>query len=142
VRFERTSIIPSIRLNGDLVPIVFKGTLNGEFFAEYIAQCLAPTLRKGDVAIMDNLSSHKVDGALDPITEKGASVLFLPPYSPDFNPIEESLSKMKSVLKKLKPRTYEELELALIIALDSFALSDIKGWFEDCGYLPNNSADK
>ena len=95
VRFERTSIISSIRLNGDLTPIMFKGTLNGEFFAEYIAQCLAPKLKKGDIVILDNLSSHKVCDALEPITEKEASVLFLPAYSPDFNPIEESWSKIE-----------------------------------------------
>ena len=139
VRFERTSIISSIRLDGDSSPIIFKGTLNGNLFKQYVAECLAPTLKEGDIVILDNLSSHKVAGALDPITAKGASFMFLPPYSPDLNPIEGSWSKMKSMLRQLKPRTFDELVLALKIALESFELSDIKGWFKNCGYLETNS---
>lgn len=137
VRFERTSIISSIRLSGHTAPLIFKGTLNGEFFSAYIKQCLAPTLKEGDVVIMDNCSSHKVKGVLQPIFDMKASVLFLPPYSPDFNPIEMSWSKMKSILRKLKPRTYDELIQALQIALNSFTSEDIKNWFEHDGYFIN-----
>lgn len=137
VRFERTSIISTIRLNGDTAPLIFKGTLNGEFFGIYIKQSLAPTLKEGDIVIMDNCSSHKVKGILQPIFDMKASVLFLPPYSPDFNPIEMSWSKMKSVLRKLKPRTYDELIAALQIALDSFTAQDIKHWFKHDGYFIN-----
>lgn len=138
VRFERTSIISTIRLNSQQAPLVFKGTLNGVVFRAYAEQILAPTLQPGDIVIMDNGSSHKVSGALDPIYAAGASVLFLPPYSPDFNPIELSWSKMKSVLRKLKPRTYDELMLALEIALNSFTLEDIQNWFQHDGYFIHN----
>jgi transposase len=107
-RFERTSVISSIRLDGTQVPFMFKGTLDGELFKAYVKEALSPTLKRGDIVIMDNLPSHKVKGALDPIYEKGAEVVFLPPYSPDLNPIEMSWSKMKSVLRKLKAATYDE----------------------------------
>lgn len=137
IRFERTSIVSSIRLNGDTAPLIFKGTLNGEFFGTYIKQCLAPTLREGDIVIMDNCSSHKVKGIFQPIFDMKASVLFLPPYSPDFNPIEMSWSKMKSVLRKLKPRAYDELIAALQIALNSFSLDDISNWLSHDGYIVN-----
>ena len=134
VRFERTSIISSLRFNGDSVPLIFKGTLNGELFKHYITKCLVPTVNAGDIVILDNLTSHKVKGLLDPLIEKGATILFLPPYSPDFNPIELSWSKMKSILRKLKPRTYDDLVAALQIALDSFTLQDIENWFAHDGY--------
>jgi transposase len=83
VRFERTSIISTISLDGRQAPLMFKGTLNGELFVEYVKEILAPMLREGDVVILDNLTAHKVKNALKPIYQKGASVLFLPPYSPD-----------------------------------------------------------
>jgi transposase len=137
VRFKRTSIISSIRLDGTQVPFMFKGTLDGELFKTYIKEALSPTLQKNDIVIMDNLSSHKVSGVLDPIYEKGATVLFLPPYSPDLNPIEMSWSKMKSDLRKLKATTYDELEQHMKIALDSFTKSDITNWFLHDGYNAN-----
>lgn len=138
VRFERTSIISTIRLNREQAPLIFKGTLNGILFAAYVERILAPTLEAGDIVIMDNGSSHKVSGVLDPIYRAGASVLFLPPYSPDFNPIEMSWSKMKSILRKLKPRTYDELVAALQIALNSFSVEDILNWFQHDGYFIHN----
>ena len=105
VRFERTSILSSVRANGDIVPLIFEGSLNGDIFKEYIAQCLVTTLKKEDIVIMDNLSSHKVAGAIEPILAVGAKVLFLPPYNPDFNPIEMMWPKIKAYLKKAKART-------------------------------------
>jgi transposase len=137
VRFERTSIISSIRLDGTQAPFMYKGTLNGELFKGYINEVLSPTLKSGDVVIMDNLSSHKVSGVLDSIYEKNATVMFLPPYSPDLNPIEMSWSKMKSVLRKLKATTYDELTKDMRTALDSFTKSDIANWFSHDGYDAN-----
>lgn len=137
VRFERTSIISTIRLDGEQMPLVFKGGLTGDIFSVYVKEMLAPTLSNGDIVVMDNLPSHKVSGALAPIYEKGAHVLFLPPYSPDLNPIELSWAKMKAVLKKLKPRTEEELIPALQIALNSFTNEDIANWFKHDGYNLN-----
>ena len=134
VRFERTSIISTIRLNGDSNPLIFKGTLDGNLFKQYVEKMLAPSLNSGDILVLDNLSSHKISGALDPVFEKGASVLFLPPYSPDLNPIEESWSKMKSIVRKLKPRSLEQLEAALKVALCSFTEKDLESWFKNSGY--------
>jgi len=83
------------------------------------------------------LSVHKVSGALDPIILKGAKVVFLPPYNHDFNPIELAWSKMKSVLRKLKPRCFDELVLFMKEALDAITVSDILAWFRNCGYSFN-----
>jgi transposase len=137
VRFERTSILSTISFDGSSVPMIFKDTLNAELFSLYISQFLAPTLKCGDIVIMDNLSSHKVKGVLEPIYAAGASVLFLPPYSPDLNPIELSWSKLKAIVRKLKPRTYDELVEALKIALDSFSPDDMHNWFAHDGYEIN-----
>jgi len=130
VRFERTTILSSVRANGDMVPLVFDGSLNGDIFKEYIAKCLAPTLKEGDIVIMDN----KVAGVIDPIIAVGAKVLYLPPYSPDFNPIEMLWSKMKAYLRKAKARTKVLLEVAIAEALSSITVSDILAWFAENGY--------
>ena len=137
VRFERTSIIAALGLSGVSAPLAFKGTLNGEFFAGWVEQVLAPTLSVGDIVFLDNYSPHKVAGALDPIYEKGVTVVFLPEYSPDLNPIELMWSKVKSILRKLKPRTFDELIAALGQALDSVTYGDIVGWFKFAGYIVN-----
>ena len=134
VRFERTSILSSVRINGDMVPLVYDGALNGELFKAYITRCLVPTLSKGDIVIMDNLTSHKVAGVVDSITAVGATVVYLPAYSPDFNPIEMMWSKIKAYLKKVKARTKEALETAIAEALDRVTTSDILAWFAECGY--------
>lgn len=135
IRFERTSLISSIRLNGEQAPFMFKGSLNGEVFSIYIREILAPTLKEGDIVVIDNLSVHKVTGLLEPIYQKGATVMFLPPYSPDMNPIELSWSKLKSILRKLKPRSFDDLVIAMKIALESITESDIVGWFKHDGYV-------
>jgi len=133
-RFERTSILATVRLSGVNAPITFKGTLNGAIFALYVRYVLAPTLNVGDVVFLDNLSSHKVSGVLDPIFERGAYVWFLPKYSSDLNPIGLMWSKVKSVLRKFKARTFEELQKALKIAFSEITLSDIKNWYKHDGY--------
>lgn len=134
VRFERTSILSSVRLSGDLVPLVFEGSLNGELFREYVSKCLVPTLQEGDVVIMDNLTAHKVEGIADLILSAGAEVVYLPPYSPDLNPIEMMWSKIKAHLRKTKARTKQSLETAIGKALDFVSKSDIAGWFVKNGY--------
>jgi transposase len=96
------------------------------FFAAYVEQCLASMLSPNDIVVMDNLSSHKVKGVNHPILAKGATVLYLLPYSPDFNPIELSWSKMKSMLGKSKARTVEEMKETMKIALDCFTKFDIE----------------
>ena len=134
VRFERTSILSSIRANGDMVPLVFEGALNGELFKAYVTECLVPNLHEGDIVIMDNLTSHKVKGVVDPIIAAGARVIYLPPHSPDLNPIEMMWSKVKAYLRKVKARTKESLETAIAEALGYITKSDILAWFAENGY--------
>jgi transposase len=135
VRFERTSIISTMRLSGVNAPLTFKGTLNGEVFEYYVSEVLVPTLQVGDVVVvLDNLTAHKRAGVLDPIYARGASVLFLPQFSPDLNPIELMWSKLKAVLRKLKARTHEELQRALQQAFSRITKLDIKNWFTHDGY--------
>jgi transposase len=135
VRFERTSIMGAMGINGIIAPLTYKGTLNGEFFATYVRECLAPIMKSGDTLKLDNLSSHKVTDALKPLIDKGINVVFLPPYSHDFNPIEHAWSKIKAYLRKVKARTYADLYVAVGNALDTVSLEDIKGWIEHCGYV-------
>jgi transposase len=134
VRFERTTILSSVRANGEMVPCIFEGSLNGEIFIKYVSEFLAPTLKEGDVVVMDNLSSHKVSGAIEPIIAAGATVLYLPPYSPDINPIEMKWSKVKAYLRKAKARTKMLLDVAIAEALNSITVSDILAWFAENGY--------
>jgi transposase len=121
-------------LSGDLVPLVFKGALNGELFKEYVSKFLAPTLQKGDLVIMDNLSAHKVKGVTDLIKAVGADVVYLPPYSPDLNTIEMMWSKIKAHLRKTKARTKQSLDFAIGKALDLVSSADISGWLAKDGY--------
>jgi len=134
VRFERTSIMGAMGLNGIIAPLTYKGTLNGEFFGTYVGECLAPAMNAGDTLILDNLSAHKVTDALKPLYDKGINVIFLPPYSHDFNPIEHAWSKIKAYLRKIKARTFDELFCATGDALAMITDEDIRGWLRNCGY--------
>ena len=134
IRFERTTVLSSIRASGEMVPLIFEGAFDGELFGEYVAQCLASSLQPGDMVIMDNLSSHTVEGVIDPIIAAGATLLYLPPYIPDLNPIELMWSEIKAYLRKLKTRTKEALEQALVEALDCINQNDVLDWFAENGY--------
>jgi len=134
VRFARTSVLASVRLDGTIVPCVFDDALNGDLFREYVRVFLVPTLKLGDIVVLDNLSSHKVSGIAEMIQAAGAQVIFLPPYSPDLNPIELMWSKIKAILRKLKIRSRDLLEEAIVFALDSVSVSDISNWFAHDGY--------
>ena len=133
VRFERTSLIGALGLSGIIAPLTYKGTLNSWLFGEYVKQCLAPALKKGDILILDNASPHNPDWVLKPLIDKGINVVFLPPYSPDFNPIELAWSKIKAFLRKFKARTADDLVTAMGMALDTISDSDILGWVKHCG---------
>ena len=124
----------ALGLGGVVAPLAYKGTLDGGFFAGYVGEHLAPAMREGDSLILDNLSAHKVKGALKPLADKGVHVVFLPVYSQDFNPTEHAWSKVKACLRKLKARTAGELVPAMVVALDSITLEDCKGWIRHCGY--------
>lgn len=129
-----TTILSSVRADGTTVPMTFSGAVNRERFKEYLREYLAPTLREGDVVIMDNLPCHKVEGVKSIIEQAGATVLYLPPYSPDLNPIEMMWSKIKSFLRMLKARTLDALLAAIPLAFASVRVSDILGWFAASGY--------
>jgi transposase len=134
VRFERQSILSTIRLNGEQCPLVFEGTLNRFVFSEYIKTCLKPMLSEDDVLLLDNSSVHKSKLVLSTLEECGIKYMFLPPYSPDLNPIELLWAWMKSILKKLKARTRPKLEQAIKVALDALPIDFISHWFMHCGY--------
>ena len=113
--------------------------MNKELFAEYLRVQLAPTLQKGDIVVLDRSSVHTSKLVADTFEEYGIQYLFLPPYSPDFNPIELLWSKVKAILRKLKARTREKLDDAVVFALEAISLEDIASWFAHCHYPTDNS---
>jgi transposase len=133
----QTTTLAVIGLTGITAPLVLPGALNGNCFYGYIEQCVVPTLQPGDVLFMDNLSAHKVAGIKTLIEACGARLIYLPPYSPDFNPIELAWSKVKTILRRLKARTFPDLIEALKQALLAITPQDVQGWFAHCGYAIN-----
>ena len=132
--WQTTTMISSIRLDGSTACMVLEGTTDTESFRAYVEAVLVPTLRPGDRVVMDNLSPHKSDPTLALITQVGAEVLFLPAYSPDFNPIEKMWSKVKSLLRAAEARTPADLVHAIGQALAQVTPQDALGWFASCGY--------
>ncbi len=110
------------------------GATDKDIFREYVRCVLVPTLRVGDIVVLDNLSAHKDPQTQDPIEQAGAELRFLPPYSPDLNPIEKMWSKVKTFLRATKARTEEELYQAIRQALETVTPKDAEGWFRSCGY--------
>ena len=133
----QTTTLAVIGLTGITAPLVLPGAVNGTVFYGYLEQCVAPTLQPGDVLFMDNLSAHKVAGIEALIQARGAHLIYLPPYSPDFNPIELAWSKVKTILRRLKARTFPDLIEALKQALLAVTPQDARGWFAHCGYAIN-----
>lgn len=127
-------MISSIRLDGSTTCLAIEGATDTEVFHTYVQQILTPTLSPGDIVVMDNLAPHKSEPTLTLIAEAGATALFLPPYSPDFNPIEKMWSKVKQFLRSAEPRTREELFGAIAAALATITARDALGWFISCGY--------
>jgi len=118
---------------------VLEGALNQHSFALYISRILAPQLRRGDVLVLDNLRVHHLTGLREWLAQRGIEVLFLPPYSPDFTPIEQAWSKRKTKLRQAQARTREALEEALHLAIDWITSLDAKAWFNRCGYHVHRS---
>ena len=133
----RTTTLAVIGSTGITAPLVLSGAVNGNIFYGYIAQCVVPTLTPGDILFMDNLSAHKVAGIETLIEACGAHLIYLPPYSADFNPIELAWSKVKTSLRRLKARTFPDLIKALKQALLAITLQDVQEWFAHCGYAIN-----
>jgi transposase len=129
IRFERYSILSTVRANGDMIPLVFGGTLNGELFKKYIEKFVVPTLKPRDILALDNLSSHKVKGIAEMVENADVNVVYLPQYSPDLNPIETIWAEMKSVLRKLKARTFDAICDTVNIAIDSITEKHAIGHF-------------
>ena len=118
--WKTTTFVGALRLGGMTAPMVLDGPMNGPAFLAYVEQVLAPTLRRGDMVIMDNLPAHKVAGVRSAIVAKGARLRLLPPYSPDFNPIENAFSKLKALLRRAAARTIPDLWAAIADALPRF----------------------
>ena len=115
-------------------PLVIDGAMNGEIFRAYVEQILAPTLGPGDLVILDNLGSHKVAGVREAIEAKGARLLYLPPYSPDLNPIEPAFAKLKSLLRKAAARSVDTLWTAIADAIRNFTPQECANYFAHAGY--------
>ena len=127
-------MISSIRLDGSTACMAVNAATDTEVFHTYVEQVLLPTVRPGDLVVMDNLAPHKAEETLALIRGVGAEVLFLPAYSPDFNPIEKMWSKVKQSLRSAEARTEEELHQAIAAALQKVTAQDAANWFVSCGY--------
>lgn len=132
---ENKTVLAALTLAGVGPTLRFDGPMTTDRFEGYVCFVLAPTLRPGQIVVADNLRAHHSDRARAAIEASGAQLWFLPPYSPDFNPIEETFSKVKAFLRHAKARTDDALRAATWAALASITPSDIAGWFAHCGYL-------
>jgi transposase len=129
-----TTILGAMSLRGMIATMTVEAATDREIFLAYVEQVLCPALKPGDVVVMDNLSSHKVDGIRERIERAGAEVLYLPPYSPDLNPIEKAWAKLKQLLPAAKARTKEALDQAIADALNRISADNALAWFKHCKY--------
>jgi transposase len=133
--WRTSTFVAGLRMSGLSAPLVLDGAMNGEAFLAYVEQILAPTLAPGDIVIMDNLSSHKVAGVREAIEARGARALYLPPYSPDLNPIEQSFAKFKALIRKAATRSREALWNAIGQFLGRFTPQECANYFRNAGYV-------
>lgn len=131
---KSTTILSPIRLDGQLAFTTFQGGTTGDKFLTYLKDVLIPTLHPGDIVVMDNLRTHHIQAVSELLHGAGAQVLYLPPYSPDLNPIDKLWSKVKAVLRKLRVRSSNALDAAIRFALDQVSADDCAGWFSCAGY--------
>ncbi len=132
--WRTTTMISSVRLDGTSACMTIEGATNTEVFYAYVREVLVPSLRRGDIVILDNLGAHKNERTIALIKAAGAEVRFLPAYSPDLNPIEMMWSKVKALLRKAQARNHHDLLLAIASALNAVTPQDALGWFAACGY--------
>ena len=132
---KTTTLVAGLRMSGMIAPMVLDGPINGEWFEAYVGQVLVPELRHGDI-VMDNLSSHKRASVRGLIETAGATLLFLPPYSPDFNPIEKAFARLKAMLRKAAERTVSGLWDLIGKLVDIFQPTECANYFSSCGYDP------
>lgn len=128
------TFVAALRHNAITAPCVFDGPMDGASFLTYVEHFLAPTLRNGDIVLMDNLASHKVAGVKDAIEQAGATLRYLPAYSPDFNPIEQAFAKLKAALRKAAARTFDALIEAITQALADFTAQECANYIANSGY--------
>jgi transposase len=133
-RGANTTLLASMSLEGMGPCLAVEGATTAEVFEAYVEKVLAPSLRRGQIVVVDNLSAHKGERVRKLIEERGCQLLYLPPYSPDFNPIEEAFSKIKGLLRKAQARTREALIEALGVAISAVTARDARGFFEHGGY--------
>ena len=133
---KTTTFVAGLRRSGMIAPMVLDGPINGERFEAYVGQFLVPTLRPGDVVVMDNLGSHKRPSTRALIEAAGAKLVFLPPYSPDFNPIEKAFAKLKAMLRAAEQRTVSGLWDFIGLCVDLFKQDECRNYFIACGYDP------
>jgi transposase len=132
--WKTTTFIAGLRQSGIVAPLVLDGPITGPAFRAYVEQSLAPALESGDVVVLDNLAAHKVAGVRQAIAAAGASLLYLPPYSPDLNPIEQLFAKLKALLRKAAARTKDELWQAIGCLLATVPPSECANYLTHCGY--------
>jgi transposase len=129
-----TTVIAALRAEGIVAPLVFDGAIDGPAFLAYVEQMLAPALRPGDVLVMDNLGSHKVAGVREAVEAAGAMLLYLPPYSPDLNPVEQVFAKLKALLRSEAARTVEALWTTVGRLIARFPAAECARYLAHCGY--------
>lgn len=134
---DSETLMAGIGLRGILAPMLLHGSLTSAVFEEYVEEFVAPQLCAGDVIVLDNLGAHRNEGARKIVESRGASLLFLPPYSPDLNPIELAWSKVKTLVRGTCARTLDELVDAVAASLRTLLPRDIRGWIRHCGYPIN-----
>jgi transposase len=139
-RGKNTTLIASLSFEGMGESMIIEGGANATAFECYVEEVLAPSLTAGQIVIMDNLAAHKGKKVEQLIQARGCQLLFLPTYSPDFSPIEETFSKLKACLRRTGARTREALQEAVIQALATITAQDAQGWFGHCGYFPADPA--
>ena len=132
--WKTSTFVAALRSDGIVAPFVIDGAINGTVFRTYVEKVLAPTLAQGDIVILDNLGSHKVAGVREAIEARGASLLYLPAYSPDFNPIEQVFAKLKELLRAVAARTVTDLWSAIGRLLDRFSPQECANYLANCGY--------
>src|SRR3712207_1050867 len=133
-RWRTTTFLCGLRADGLVAPLVLDGAIDGRAFLAWVEQFLAPALRPGDTVVADNLGSHKVAGVREAVEARGASLLYLPPCSPDLNPIELAFSKLKRLLRSAAERTTEGLWTAIGALLGRFGPDECRRYFRHCGY--------
>jgi transposase len=132
--WHTSTFVGALRVDGLTAPGLLEGPMDGDAFLAYLDQVLVPTLRPGDIVVMDNVGAHHVDGVRERIEQVGAQLWYLPPYSPDFNPIELWFAKLKALLRTARRRTVEDLWTTVGDCLQLFTADECRNYFRHCGY--------